>query len=457
LYCEKFSIKREELVMLKWFDKFNLIKISLLVFPALLLYSCDFEVIVSKGGRVVSDPAGIDCRYNGGYCIVKNYERLGDSNDAIETKLTAIPDHGYRFSHWSGCDSVELLNCYKNMSGDIQIKAYFTPLEYATSAPNAGSIRFVSLGDFGEGNPEQKMVGDAMAQVCNQLGGCNFVIGLGDNMYDENPQDTQDDAFNRKFEYPYQNVPFPFYMSLGNHDNSLIIDGLGNFNHSGDVQVAYSYREDRLSEKWIMPARYYKHAHPSSAAPLAEFYSLDSNPFMSAFEINPEYFILKYKKEQGDWVRNAIGQSSATWKIAYGHHPFVSNGVHGNAGNYDRIIPVEPITYRLSGEMYRKWLLDNVCGKVDLFVAGHDHEIQLLHSVPECGNTMFIISGAGAYPRAMDDPSRNPVLFQQDNRLGFVISEINGNTLVMKAYSVDVSTGQATLRYQKSFKRRKLG
>jgi hypothetical protein len=437
--------------------KNNINKLVFIVFAFCALSACNFEVETTKGGTVISDPAGINCRYNSGSCIVKNYERLGDSNDEIVTKLTAIPDEGYRFSHWKGCYKTSLLNCYKEMAGEIYVEAVFTPISYETSAANAGSVRFIALGDFGTGDVAQKTVGDAVARECNNLGGCDFAIGLGDNIYDENPQQTDDDAFERKFEYPFINIDFPFYMTLGNHDNSLLIDGFGNFNHSGDVQVAYSYKEDRLSEKWIMPARYYEHAHPANTSrPLVEFFVLDSNPFMSTLEVNPEYLLFNYKREQAEWIQNALSNSNASWKIAYAHHPFLSNGQHGNAGNYDGVVPVEYFTTRISGEIYRKWLVDNVCNKVDIFVAGHDHDLQLLHSVPECGNTIFVVSGAGAKVRPLDDPSRNPVMYQRGNQLGFVMAEIVGNSIALQFYNVNATTGQATIAHQQSFSRRKI-
>lgn len=429
----------------------------LTLFAALLLAGCDFTVVTSKGGTIISNPAGINCRSDSGTCVVKNYERLGDGNDDVTTRLTAIPDSGYRFAYWKGCDSTTNLHCYKHMSGDIRIEAAFTPITLAAPGSATGSLRFVAVGDFGKGNTNQKLVGDAMQRVCDQSGGCNFAIGLGDNIYGAQPSDAYDPLFESRFETPFANVNFPFYMALGNHDNSLIIDGGGQFNHRGEIQVAYSYRTDRVSDKWRMPARYYEHSHPQGALnPLVTFFALDSNPFISPLDANPDYLLLRYSDEQRNWLRQSLANSRANWKIAYAHHPFLSNGLHGNAGSYDGLLPVGPLTARMSGEVYRRWLQDNVCGKVDMFVVGHDHDIEVLHSVPECSNTILLVSGAGADPRAFADRARNPALYLQDNQLGFVINEINGDTLTMKVYSVSQTDGQATLKYQKAFPRRAL-
>jgi len=434
-----------------------LARAAMVAAAALLLTACDFEVVVSKGGTVISDPAGINCRNGSGTCIVRDYERLGDGNDDVTTRLTAIPDAGYRLAYWKGCDSTRLLTCSKHMSGDIRIEAVFAPITLAAPGASTASLRFVAVGDFGKGNSNQKLVGDAMQRVCDQLGGCGFAIGLGDNIYGGQPQSSYDSLFETKFEHPFVNVRFPFYMALGNHDNSLVIDGGGQFNHRGEIQVAYSYRTDRFSDKWTMPARYYEHSHPQGALnPVASFFALDSNPFISPLDLNPDYLLLRYADEQAAWLAQVRSNSRANWKIAYAHHPYLSNGLHGNAGSYDGLMVVGPLTARMSGEVYRQWLQKNVCGKVDVFVTGHDHDVQLLHSVPECGNTILLVSGAGADPRAFVDAKRNAAVYLQDNQLGFVVNEIVGDKLTMKTYSVSTSDGQATLRHQVTFPRRAL-
>lgn len=112
-------------------------------------------------------------------------------------------------------------------------------------------------------------------------------------------------------------------MSLGNHDNDLIFDGLGGFNHAGDVQVAYTYREDKQSEKWQMPDRYYHFAAPlQSTKSLVDFFVLDSNPMNSAPDFSPEFEVNTYKRLQYEWFSTTLAASSSPWKIAYAHHPY---------------------------------------------------------------------------------------------------------------------------------------
>ena len=427
----------------------------LLAVTALMLAACDLEVSTTSGGKVTSNPAMINCRASSGTCVVRNYERM--NLNVSTAQLIATPDAGYRLSHWSGCDRTERLHCYKNLSGNISIRAHFERIPLASGGSPSEKLRFVAVGDFGSGNSKQELVGNAMGSVCNQLGGCDFAIGLGDNIYGEAPQTPYSDAFVAKFEHPFRNAQFPFYMTLGNHDNDLLFDGFGNFNRAGEVQVEYSHRTDRVTDRWRLPSRYYEHSHPQGAgSPTATFVALDSNPFMTILESDLSYWVW-YEWAQGAWVRDVLARSNAIWKIAYAHHPYLSNGSHGNAGNYDGVVPisVDPFTNRFSGNTYRQWLENNICGKVDVYVSGHDHDLQLLHSIPECSNTIIMVSGAGSKTRSLKaGETRNPFWYQRGDVLGFAIGEIEGDKLTLKFYTVSEENGLTTLAYQRTFPRR---
>ena len=82
-------------------------------------------------------------------------------------------------------------------------------------------VRFVALGDGGEGNPTQFAVGAAMKTVCD-VRGCDFAIYLGDNFYDSGVDAVDSELFQTHFEQPYADLEFPFWVALGNHDLSLL-------------------------------------------------------------------------------------------------------------------------------------------------------------------------------------------------------------------------------------------
>ena len=309
-----------------------------------------------------------------------------------------------------------------------------------------GVVRFIAIGDMGTGKDGQFKVAAAMKEVCDQRG-CDFAIGLGDNIYEDGVDDSMDIQFQTKFEEPYADIDFPFYMTLGNHDNTWIISGDGTDNDKGEHQVAYHYRDDRPSEKWQMPARYYTFDAPlNSDKPLVSFWSMDSTPLAGVTDADWEYNQFRYKKRQGDWLESTIAESSSPWKIAYAHHAFRSNGRHGNAGIYDYVPGL--------GVFYYDMVKDKVCDKVDVIIAGHDHDLQWLKPVDKCGKTFHIVSGAGGKTRELSNPNRNEAYWQKDNTLGFFYIEIEGNEFRGTAYTVDSVSGEHTAAFSQTLQRK---
>ena len=97
-------------------------------------------------------------------------------------------------------------------------------------------VRFIAIGDSGTGKDGQYKVADALKAVCDQRG-CDFAIGLGDNIYESGVDGVNDSQFDTEFEDPYKDIHFPFYMALGNHDNTWLIGGDGADNDKGEIQV----------------------------------------------------------------------------------------------------------------------------------------------------------------------------------------------------------------------------
>ncbi len=318
----------------------------------------------------------------------------------------------------------------------------------------AGSaLRFVAIGDFGTGGQGQYQVAAAIAQVCAARG-CDFALGLGDNIYEEGVGSAYDAQFEDKFERPYAALDFPFYMALGNHDNTRLAAGDGGDNSDGDYQVAYSYRTARPSDKWRMPARQYHFSagQQSDGRPLADFFALDSNPLTAINpDPNPHFSYTIYGREQFQWVQEALHASTGRWKIAFAHHPYISNGQHGDAGHYDSGAGV--LSEQASGRYYKAFLEQSVCGKVDVLFSGHDHDLEWLKPVSDCGKTFFIISGAGAKTRSFGDAARNPSYWQADGTLGFFWIELDGDRFTATAYTVDPLSGIPTQAFEKSLPR----
>jgi hypothetical protein len=275
------------------------------------------------------------------------------------------------------------------------------------------SVRFVAIGDCGKGNAGQLEVATAVQAKCAQSG-CDFVQLLGDNIYDSGVTSVDDPQWWTKFEQPYQNITLPFYSVLGNHDYGG--NGTGNEPWRADVQVAYTLK----STKWRMPARYYGHTEPGT-----DFFGLDTNSAMFGQHA-------QQKQEVAAW----IAQSTATWKLVFGHHPYRSNGPHGNAGSYENL-PLVPI---VNGAGVKDLLDSVVCGKVDLYISGHDHSLQWLEE--SCQGTELLVSGGGS--TNTDLPGQNPS-FYQSAKTGFLYVQITGKSLIGEFYDA-----QGKLEYSRT-------
>jgi tartrate-resistant acid phosphatase type 5 len=336
-----------------------------------------------------------------------------------------------------------LTGCGGGRSGEVvAIPNTDIPQEDKVEIPEVASkiVRFIAVGDTGTGEEGQYQVASAIEAVCAS-NGCDFAIGLGDNIYESGVDSVDDAQFSNKFEKPYKDLDFPFYMTLGNHDNSYF-DGEGTSNRKGEFQVDYHYKEDRESDKWNMPARYYHFSAPlSDSEPLIDFFSLDSNPITSIPDPDTNYEQMSYKEQQATWFQDTIQSSLGQWKIAFAHHPYISNGLHGNAGMYDSI--------PLHGKFYQEFIEEEVCDRVDVIITGHDHDLQWLRPVESCGKAFHMVSGAGAKTRSFSDIDRNPSYFQADETLGFFYIEIEGDEFRGTAYVLNTD-GEYSIAHQQT-------
>ncbi len=153
--------------------------------------------------------------------------------------------------------------------------------------------------------------------------------------------------------------------------------------------------------------------------------------------------------QQGAWLQEAMDQSTADWKLVFGHQPYISNGDHGNAGTYNGQHETQDAGDGTLGIFLRTFLEQNVCDQADVYLAGHDHDLQWLAPVDRCGDTEFLVSGAGAKTRDIADPDRNQAYFQQGGTLGFIWVEIHGDQLTGTVYTVD-DTGTPTEVFERT-------
>jgi tartrate-resistant acid phosphatase type 5 len=286
-----------------------------------------------------------------------------------------------------------------------------SPTTTTTTTTTPEPVRFVALGDAGEGNDDQFLVADAIKTVCDRQG-CDFALYLGDNFYESGVDSVSDPQWEEKFEIPYADLDFPFLPVLGNHD--LGLEGLGVEFYLSDIYVDYTDHSD----KWTMPGTHYYFE-----AGNVKFLALDTTKLF-----------FSYTETQTDWIREQLATVSPGIEhvIAYGHHPYISNGEHGNAGNYEGIWDWVPLADIPRGDYVKEFFEEEVCGNILVYFSGHDHNRQWLE--PNCG-TEFIVTGAGA--KTTDLVGRgNPSFFEDDTKEGFIWVEIEGNRFTGQFYDL---------------------
>lgn len=266
-----------------------------------------------------------------------------------------------------------------------------------TAPPPPKAIRFVAMGDTGKGNDGQQRVAVAVETKCKN-DGCDFVQLLGDNIYESGVDSAEDPLLQSRFEQPYAKINVPFWVVLGNHDYGG--NGAGTSFGKGKNQVDYTAK----SQKWKLPSNFWHRTVEN-----VEFFALDTNLIMFGRD-----------DDQKAQIPQWLAASTSEWKIALGHHPYLSNGPHGNAGRYEGI-PGIPV---VSGGSMKSFMDDHVCGKVDVYISGHDHSSQWLED--KCKTTELIVGGAGAEGTELS--ARNKSYFQT-NALSFFYIVIQGKKL----------------------------
>ena len=342
------------------------------------------------------------------------------------------------------------------------------------SAQDPDAITFAAIGDMGTGGPGQKQVAEAMAGVSRSRP-FDFILTLGDNFYGTGVLSVEDPQWQSKFVEMYSDpaLQVPFHPSLGNHD------------HQGNpvAEVEYS----KHNQRWQMPAQYYTFTETLADDTEIAFFALDTNailegrdgteritsleerlgalgrlqrrsrinvaiePDVVAYLVkripNADHTLLRVlnlaaKRQQSitrdlvdeavaastsdylqqiEWLRTEIETSDARWKIVYGHHP--PFGHHPVRGNNQRLI--------------RRLVPVLVEHDVDLYLAGHDHFLDMMK--PRDG-VHYVTAGAGA---ATD----NPYLINQTDESyftftggGFSVYRVTRDQIVIDLIGIDGET-----------------
>jgi hypothetical protein len=272
--------------------------------------------------------------------------------------------------------------------------------ELAVADPSR--VRFVAIGDQGRSNPTRDRVAAAVRSVCAARG-CDFGVMLGDNLYPYGMEAADDPRIDEVMQ-PWRESVLRWLAVLGNHDY-----GDSTEETRAEWQLAWARTQDWLT----MPA----HAWSATAGPV-HLYGLDTT---AIFWWGGD--------DQRAWLLDQpLGGDG--WDVVLGHHTYVANATHGNAGAYDawQGAPVA------SGDGVKDFFDEAVCGRADLYLCGHDHVRGWYQA---CG-TEFVVSGAAATPREIED--RGNVAIWESGGAGFAWIEL-GERMTVAFYDGDGRVG----------------
>jgi tartrate-resistant acid phosphatase type 5 len=250
--------------------------------------------------------------------------------------------------------------------------------------PAGESIRLVGMGDFGSGTQSQRDVAAAIVQMA-KAEPFDFGLTFGDNFYPSGMKGTDDSRWRDWWEALYSPLGIVFYPSLGNHE-WYSDDGAA-------AEIAYR------SATWRFPAPYY-----SFTAGPVQFFALDTTII---------------SEEQILWLDQAIGASTAPWKVVYGHHPIFAPERDARSGLYLKYMQA------------RLWPV--IRGRVDAYLCGHQHA--MAHMDPRDG-VRFFMSGGGGAPLSKVAAKAPGALFAEST-FGFLTLEANANKMRIAIFDTD--------------------
>ncbi|KAG2374664.1 hypothetical protein C9374_010683 [Naegleria lovaniensis] len=288
--------------------------------------------------------------------------------------------------------------------------------------PSSDYLHFIVVGDQGRGNDEQKKVAESMARYCNFENGmnpqklpCQFIIGTGDNIYDNGVTDVNDVQFKTKFEDIYVQESLKnldWYFVLGNHD----------YRTNPEAQIAYS----QLSKRWKLPKQFYNFDKISTENKFkVSFVMLDTNPFVNKYfsdsranqtALNQQRALNNEQVKMVENILNTNMNKNDTWTLVVGHHPLFSAGSHG------------PVTQELVDNFEPLF----VKYKLPMYLCGHDHLLNWLSSSDSGFPTQYVISGGGAgntRPMIYNKYSLNDL-----NDSGFFSVEVQQSFMFVRAF-----------------------
>lgn len=270
----------------------------------------------------------------------------------------------------------------------VEQAPFGSELIFCEGAPRVHSVvRLAALGDTGTGHSDQAMLDSALYQL-DQNTTLDGIILLGDNIVGWKGSGDPPRAYQEYFEEPYGPLlknGVKFYAVLGNHDLS----------HS-NYQTCYPHFN-------MGGKRYYSKVFGDN---VVEVFFLDSNT-------------IRDDAQQIAWLKQALGQSTADWRVVATHVPLYSTA---------RAHKTQPSMVEVLEPIFTKY-------GVDIVLSGHSHVYQRLRPVH---GIHYIIAGSGGKLSTHDlipnDPDR---IAGNDEENVFVVLQFERETCHLTAYSLN--------------------
>lgn len=268
----------------------------------------------------------------------------------------------------------------------------------AQTTQPARQVNLLAMGDWGTGNDNQRAVARAMASFASETR-IDAMLLAGDNFYND-LKSVDDPEWAIRFEQMYDRnvLNFPFYATLGNHDYE-----------KDEWKVQLEYPKAHPESRFKLYSQWYRIGLPVKD-PLITILMLDSNKTLLGDE--------KWN-EQKRWLHEQLSSPKRTkWTIAVAHHPLWSNGSHGDNG----------VLQKEWGPIFSEFGLD-------LYVCGHDHDLQHLQ-IENFPVSLVLCGGGGANIRPMAVDKRGPF---SKSAFGFAYLAVSEDELRVRLIDKDLN------------------
>lgn len=292
------------------------------------------------------------------------------------------PDNTFRFEDQVGWRKhfVTLPGLLPDTQYVYRVSVQGKPLGQGTfqtaKGPGDNRFNFITFGDSGVASADQL----ALASLMGRLD-FSMAIITGDVVYDEG-YDSEADP---RYFVPYRNLidHLPFFPVVGDHDlveNSNGATFMSTFFHpTGKLYYDFQWGD-------------------------THFFALDST----------QTWFHSFDPNQLSWFEQAIAQSTARWKIVYFHHPPYNSGLFGNLSNMKDFLP-----------LFEKY-------HVDVVFTGHAHDYE--RTVPINGVTYVVTGGGGAF--LTQPPTGGPFTAQAASAHHLVLGMMTADALTLQALDV---------------------